>query len=285
VLFADEPTTGLDATSAYHVVRTLKDLAERGRTVVMTIHQPRSEMWHLFDNIVLLSQGSCVYSGDTASCVAYFVGLGYVLPPFVNPSEFLIDLAAVDSRSAELEKASLERVGTLKRAWKAHESSQLTAASETEKKVPLPPPPPPNPASPVAVAVSRNPKVSTWRQFTILTKRAAVVSIRDPMGVLATFAQSVIIALTMGVIFYKLDGSLRGIRSRSGAFYSAVALQGYQILIYECYRLSHEMELFDRERNEGVVNVVAFLASRRAAKLVEDIAVSFGQHVVLCVLL
>jgi ABC-type multidrug transport system ATPase subunit len=50
VLFLDEPTTGLDATSAFQLVRTLKSLAGKGRTIVTTIHQPRSEIWGLFDN-------------------------------------------------------------------------------------------------------------------------------------------------------------------------------------------------------------------------------------------
>jgi ABC-type glutathione transport system ATPase component len=50
VLFLDEPTTGLDATSAFQLVRTLKGLAKKGRTIVTTIHQPRSEIWGLFDS-------------------------------------------------------------------------------------------------------------------------------------------------------------------------------------------------------------------------------------------
>jgi ABC-type multidrug transport system ATPase subunit len=49
VLFLDEPTTGLDAASAFQLVRTLKALAKKGRTIVTTIHQPRSEIWGLFD--------------------------------------------------------------------------------------------------------------------------------------------------------------------------------------------------------------------------------------------
>lgn len=44
VLFLDEPTTGLDASSAFQLVRTLKNLAAKGRAVVVTIHQPRSEI-------------------------------------------------------------------------------------------------------------------------------------------------------------------------------------------------------------------------------------------------
>jgi ABC-type multidrug transport system ATPase subunit len=59
VLFLDEPTTGLDATSAFQLVRTLKSLAGKGRTIITTIHQPRSEIWGLFDNCRYLSLSLC----------------------------------------------------------------------------------------------------------------------------------------------------------------------------------------------------------------------------------
>lgn len=58
VLFLDEPTTGLDATSAYQLVRTLKNLARKGRTIITTLHQPRSEIWEMFDRITLLAKGN-----------------------------------------------------------------------------------------------------------------------------------------------------------------------------------------------------------------------------------
>lgn len=42
VIFLDEPTTGLDASSAYQLVKTCHRLAQRGRTFILSIHQPRS---------------------------------------------------------------------------------------------------------------------------------------------------------------------------------------------------------------------------------------------------
>lgn len=41
VLFLDEPTTGLDARAAMLVMRTVKRIADGGRSVICTIHQPR----------------------------------------------------------------------------------------------------------------------------------------------------------------------------------------------------------------------------------------------------
>ena len=62
ILFLDEPTMGLDATSALHLVKMLKRLADTGRTTITTIHQPQSGTPSLFDRVTLLSQG-CVPLG------------------------------------------------------------------------------------------------------------------------------------------------------------------------------------------------------------------------------
>lgn len=46
VLFLDEPTTGLDSTAAYIVVKHVADIARRGVVVVLTLHQPSMEVGH-----------------------------------------------------------------------------------------------------------------------------------------------------------------------------------------------------------------------------------------------
>ena len=58
VIAADEVSSGLDATSALSVMQTLKRIAVRGRrTVVCVLHQPRSELWDLLDDILVLGKG------------------------------------------------------------------------------------------------------------------------------------------------------------------------------------------------------------------------------------
>lgn len=84
-LFLDEPTTGLDALTAKVVILTLKQIAASGRTVVCTIHQPRADIWHVFDNVVLLVTGGCAaYSGRADKVVEYFEDAGHVAPAFTN---------------------------------------------------------------------------------------------------------------------------------------------------------------------------------------------------------
>ncbi|KAI1412047.1 P-loop containing nucleoside triphosphate hydrolase protein [Hypoxylon sp. FL1857] len=266
ILFLDEPTTGLDATSAYQLVRTLKALASKGRTVITTIHQPRSEIWDLFDNLVILSKGSPVYSGPMNECIPWFSELGYQLPAFVNPAEFLIDHAAIDNRTPELEEESTARVERLKAAWN-DESQRRFQPSASEK-----------------IAETNNkpkrPKMTQhagfFRQLRVLTDRTFKVTYRDPMGMAGSLLEAILMAIITGYVFYNLSRDQGGIRSREAALYISVGLQGYLFLTFEIYRLTLDIPTFDRENSEGCVTALPFIISRRLARLfTEDIPVPF----------
>ncbi|KAJ5723183.1 hypothetical protein N7488_001218 [Penicillium malachiteum] len=262
ILFCDEPTTGLDATSAFQIMRTLKRLAQDGRTVVVSIHAPRSETWTLFDNLIILARGSALYSGPASEALPHFEKCGHVMPPFVNPAEFLIDLAAIDNRTSELEAASYARVENLRTVWRTEHRVALT--KEKTNMVPI--------MEDVDTGAMK--KVSFRRQLNVLTSRTFITTIRDPMGVAGSLLEAVGMAVINGWIFLQLGETQAGIRSREGSLYTASSLNGYLILLYETYRLTIDIRLFDRERNEGVVSVPAFLLSRRVARFpLEDLPV------------
>lgn len=229
-----------------------------------TVHQPRSEIWGLFDNVILLTRGSPAYAGSANDCLPYFAALGYELPPFVNPAEFLIDIVSVDNRSPEAEEAAQARVGRIKDAWREH-ISKLSLGSSTQTGQVV---------RKQSTERLRNSHTSLVRQIRVLTARTWTVTIRDPMGMSGSLFEAIGMAIITGWIFLNLDGSLSGIRSRQGALYNAAALQGYLILLYETYRLTTDIQLFDEERRQGVVSIPAFLISRRAARfLIEDVPV------------
>lgn len=93
ILFLDEPTSGLDAFNAYNVVECLVTLAKTyNRTVIFTIHQPRSNIVALFDHLILLAKGRTVYSGPFSNCQGYFDRIGYPCPPGFNIADYLVDL-------------------------------------------------------------------------------------------------------------------------------------------------------------------------------------------------
>ncbi|KAF2734700.1 P-loop containing nucleoside triphosphate hydrolase protein [Polyplosphaeria fusca] len=264
LLWLDEPTTGLDSTSAFQIVKSLQHLARKGRTIIVTIHQPRSEIWSLFDNIILLTKGSPAYAGNARECLPYFARLGYELPPFVNPAEHLIDIVSVDNRSVEAEEVAQARVDSIKQAWRDHCSqSSHPSGSEEPKFV--------TSTSQKTLTPKHN---SLIQQIRVLTSRTWIVTIRDPMGMFGSLVEAVIMSVITGWIFLQLDGSLSGIRSKQGALYTAAALQGYLILLYETYRLTTDIHLFDEESRQGVVSIPGFLISRRLARFfIEDIPV------------
>ena len=174
LLWLDEPTTGLDSTSAFQVIKTLQTLARQGRTIIVTIHQPRSEIWDLFDNVILLSRGKPAYAGSAKECLPYFAKLGHEMPPFTNPAEYLIDVVSVDNRSVEAEMAAQERVGRVIEAWRANPSSSFDEKDGSHA---------PSTALTKSQGKERRANhTSLLQQTRVLTARTWTVTIRDPMG-------------------------------------------------------------------------------------------------------
>jgi ABC-2 type transporter len=227
----------------------------------MSIHAPRSEIWSLFDRVILLPKGATLYSGLANSAAEHFEECGFELLAFVNPAEHLVDLAAVDNRTEEAEQVSDTRVSQLKEAWQRK--------SEDPK--------PDGRASPQVLYLDDNAKqkkVGFWRQLEVLTRRTTKVTIRDPMGVAGSLFEAISLSVITGWVFFQLGRDLTGIRSREGCLYTASSLQGYIIIMFETYRLTIDIQIFDRERSERVVGVPAFLLSRRLSRLfLEDLPV------------
>ncbi|CAK9136959.1 unnamed protein product [Ilex paraguariensis] len=93
LLLLDEPTSGLDSTTAQRILTIIKKLASGGRSVVTTIHQPSSQLYHMFDKVVLLSEGSPIYFGPASTALEYFSSIGFSTSLIVNPADLLLDLA------------------------------------------------------------------------------------------------------------------------------------------------------------------------------------------------
>jgi len=96
ILFLDEPTTGLDARSASLVVKLLRKIADQGRTICATIHQPSSAVFGMFDDLLLLKKGGySVYCGELGfecrTLIQYFEGHGATkIMPGDNPANWML---------------------------------------------------------------------------------------------------------------------------------------------------------------------------------------------------
>jgi ATP-binding cassette, subfamily G (WHITE), member 2, PDR len=66
LLFLDEPTSGLDSDTAWSICTTLRRLADDGQSILCTIHQPSSELFQMFDQLLFLSsEGQQIYFGES----------------------------------------------------------------------------------------------------------------------------------------------------------------------------------------------------------------------------
>jgi ABC-type multidrug transport system ATPase subunit len=71
ILLLDEPTSGLDAATSLHMMQCLRGLANRGCAVLVTIHQPRVEIFELFDKVYVMSHGTNVYTGGPTNLLRH----------------------------------------------------------------------------------------------------------------------------------------------------------------------------------------------------------------------
>ncbi|CAM8915834.1 unnamed protein product [Rhodiola kirilowii] len=92
VLILDEPTSGLDSTSALQIIDMLKTMAEtRGRTIILSIHQPGFRIVKLFNSLLLLANGTVLHHGTVEMLGLHLRLMGLELPLRVNIVEFAID--------------------------------------------------------------------------------------------------------------------------------------------------------------------------------------------------
>ncbi|KAJ1561017.1 hypothetical protein HK405_005184, partial [Cladochytrium tenue] len=272
VIFMDEPTTGLDAFSARSLIETLKLLCRNGRTIIISIHQPRSDIFSAFEHVALLSRGHLCYAGPQPGAVPFIEALGYPLVGNVNGADFLIDATSVDDRSPEAEAESRARVDAIIAAWAAiAKRAEAPAADEgkTADKLDVP-----KDEDEKAVFASHQ-GATIFEQIQVLTGRLLRNMVEDRLTLWGSVLEVLIMGVVLGYIFFHLENTARlltgfkaGILGRKSLLYSCCALQNYLCLMFIIWKLSNEMSVFDRERADKMYSVPAYLISWFSVNLV-----------------
>eukprot|EP00927_Polykrikos_kofoidii_P085093 TRINITY_DN9153_c0_g1_i3.p1 TRINITY_DN9153_c0_g1~~TRINITY_DN9153_c0_g1_i3.p1 ORF type:complete len:662 (+),score=85.88 TRINITY_DN9153_c0_g1_i3:47-1987(+) len=188
VIMLDEPTSGLDSSAALKVVRVLTELADRGHTVVASIHQPGSAIYELFGTLVVLAEGELAYFGPAKNVVKYFSDVGYVCPPMFNPAEYVLDVTSIDSSSAASEEESRNRLDKIKMSGK----ETVTLARQVS----------------TGLGPSIELTTSYLEQFVLLYRRIFRDAVRNKVALIIKFAQCITTTLITVALYSDLDGGV-----------------------------------------------------------------------------
>jgi ABC-type multidrug transport system ATPase subunit/ABC-type multidrug transport system permease subunit len=137
LLCMDEISTGLDASVTYDICASIRAWAHEMRgTVIIALLQPTPEVYSLFDDVLLMREGSVVYHGSRKELPDYLTGLGFVPPQGDTESDadmadWLVDLLASPTKLLKKQKASAANASTANLALTNSESSSALKPSES----------------------------------------------------------------------------------------------------------------------------------------------------------
>lgn len=254
LIMADEPTSGLDAFAAQQAMQALKDLTEDGHTVIASIHQPRSSIFAMFDDLCLLSEGRLVYFGPAAEALAHFEAQGHACPEHYNPAEFLADLVAIDHSSEEAEQESRARVDALVAAWR--EKAPAPAGA-----------PAPAPETALLASGEVRPACGLGRQVALLLQRSWRQVTRDKATAASRASSQVSSAAVFASIYWRLGRNQAAIQNRLGLLQISAVGTAMTSLIKCLNVFPRERTIVTRERARAAYPVLPYLLAKLAAEL------------------
>lgn len=266
ILFLDEPTSGLDTVNAFNVISLLSDLAHQtSRTIIVTIHQPPSEIFHMLDDLLLLADGRIVYHGPATAAVPYFTSLGHPCPMYTNPADFFfLELLGDIKKLHRTADESGNIVEELCAAWKDSQEQKLLLAEQESATIK---------AFEEQLNLERYKKEfsSFTRQFSFLIKRAGLNLVRDKMILGVKSLQTIVIALLLGLVYFDVMKPSKSPNSQlqdiSGALYFLILNQfmGSSMGILSIF--SKEKIIFLREHKLGYYKLAAYFLSKVLVEL------------------
>lgn len=246
--------TGLDAASAYGVISILRSVAKSGVAVVMTIHQPRSNIYFLFDNLMLLAGGKVAYFGPAGSqATDFFARMGYPTPPLFNPADHLMDMVTVVPTESEEKKQQ-----TIARIQQTIEEYDRSHSQE--------PPPIPREMEEQNLKVPKFQSTYLAQVFVIFTR--SLINLLKNIPILAArFGQTVIMGVIIGITFLQIPNTSNTIQDRLGALFLIVTTTLFNSLTSALALFPPDLEVFLRERSANTYHVSSFYLGKVAAEL------------------
>lgn len=203
LLFLDEPTSGLSSQDTLIVMDVLRKLADSGKTIILTIHQPSLEAYRKMDNIIILAYGKLMYYGP-----AYPDSLTFFNPDLSHEKALSSADNALKGLARQLDVSGIQSEDERKQVLikkladreAAYRKSNYYKSYVTERK---------GKDCPISnVKSHRRPSESSgFRQWWTLTQRYFTVKRKDILNTAILFLQAPFVALLIWLVFQGANDS------------------------------------------------------------------------------
>ena len=258
ILVLDEPTSGLSSVDALSVIELLRKLADAGKTILVTIHQPSLEAFERFDAVAVIARD------ESTKQVGRLAWFGRAFPDsitFFEPQ--LSGSAPPTSVDGLLRGLSKRPVAEWVRQWESSVAKSIWVDRRASAHAGALPP------------RSRRLPHSTapFTQWLTLVKRSIAVKVADGWGTAVLFAQAPIVGLLIAAVFSKVVRSTPtpetwpkiGVNMATTLFVTALAA-----IWFGCSSMAREIvtewPIYRRERMVGL-SIWAYVASKMTVLL------------------
>ncbi|CAF2413676.1 unnamed protein product [Rotaria sp. Silwood2] len=262
VLFLDEPTTGLDSSTANSVIECLDELSKKGHTIIFSIHQPRYSIFKLFANLFLIAAGHCIYHGPASDVLSFFTSAGFTCEEHDNPADFILDICqgirwtsqAIIGNEIEGEGQKKDKIARhlhdiyIQSPTYSSINQQIVNASiaSNEEKTAQP------------KSVSR----SALIKMLYVSQRTLRKSFRNPTLMIMQTIVPICLAIFIGFLYFNTNRTLEnGIKNRFGAIFFIVSNQVF-LNLSALELFIKDRTLFIHENASGYYSTLIYFISK-----------------------
>eukprot|EP00753_Platysulcus_tardus_P001396 PLAT11325.2.p1 GENE.PLAT11325.2~~PLAT11325.2.p1 ORF type:complete len:695 (-),score=412.60 PLAT11325.2:85-2169(-) len=261
LLFVDEPTSGLDSHTAVNVMAVLYQLAEKGKTVICSIHQPSSEIYSMFDRLLLIADGHITYLGAARLAVGHFRRLDYGCPLYTNPADYFLKIMYRDPTGETSvlgrEETDAERISRFAAAHNEKvlmDMSSLDESTEEDRKA-------------LAATSGKGRTVGFCTEVSLLAGRSLLNFRREPLLTKVRLGQTIFMSLICGLLYLQIADDQKSIQDRSGSLFFIVTSQMMNAVASVIMSFPAERQLFLREQDNNMYRVSTYFLGKTFSEL------------------
>ncbi|CDW76556.1 abc transporter family protein [Stylonychia lemnae] len=253
LILLDEPTSGLDSFKALQIIKLLQAQANKGKTVISTIHQPSSEAFNLFDRLILMCDGFIVFQGEAIKCERYFNKIGIPCPKYANPADYYMRVLTVNYPK---EKNDIKKVIYL---TSSYEQILSPVVQKEEKFLDL---------APVDPSKFRKDYAPFRVQLKELLKRCSQQAKDDPRHFKVKVGQTIFMCLQSLAIFWDLSGNDFVTQKGMVGLLFYTCMSQFMMNMMSCLLIfQEERPIFLREQANKIYNVGPYFLAKVSLEL------------------